>query len=210
MFTPSNKTSVSMWRLLTVLVTLAVLLIVVAARHSGLVAVAAQQVTTIMPRNLQPVPDRQLSTGERLTHRHKALQSPGDPHDVILEVGAIGGATSVPSVIEELAKLGTVPREGPYGAIDTRFHVLNTLQSITNHDAGRNAEDWRAWYEKNKDKTQAQWIKDGLGELLLSGSGQQGQPGGGVAYPPTATPVAVCQAQSVWAGHGAVSRCYPA
>ena len=126
-------------------------------------AVAAQQVT-IKPRDLQLVPDRQLSTGERLAQLDKALASPGDPHDVILEIGAIGDATSVPFLIEALAKQGTVPPEGPYSAIDTRFHVLDALQSITNHDAGRNAEDWRPWYEKNKDKTQAQWIKDGFVE----------------------------------------------
>jgi outer membrane protein assembly factor BamB len=164
MFTPSNKTSMSMWRLLTVSVTLAALLIVTAAWQSGLVAVAAQQATTIKPHDLHPVPGQELSTGERLAQLHKALASSGDPHDVILEIGAIGEATSVPFLIEALAKQGTVPREGPYGAIDTRFHVLNTLQAITNHDAGRNAEDWRQWYEKNKDKTQAQWIKDGFTE----------------------------------------------
>ena len=116
-----------MWRLLTVLVTLAVLLVVAAARHSGLVAVAAQQVTTIKPRDLNPVPDRQVSTGERLAQLHKALESPGDPHDVILEIGAIGDATSVPFLIEALAKQGTVPREGQYGAICTRFHVLDAV-----------------------------------------------------------------------------------
>lgn len=164
MFMPLNKTTMSIWRLLTVLVTLNVLLVVRGAGHSGLGAVAAQQVTTITPRDLQPVPDRQLSTGERLAQLHKALASPGDPHDVILEIGAIGDASSVPFLIEALAKQGTVPREGPYSAIDTRFHVLNALQSITNHDAGRNAEDWRPWYEKNKDKTQGQWIKDGFVE----------------------------------------------
>jgi hypothetical protein len=99
-----------------------------------------------------------------LPQLHKALSSPGDPHDVILEIGKIGDATSVPFLIEALAKQGTVPREGQYGAICTRFHVLEALQAITNHDAGRNAEDWRPWYEKNKDKTQKQWIKDGFVE----------------------------------------------
>ena len=153
-----------MWRLLTVLVTLAVPLVVATVPESGLVAIAAQQVTTIMPHDLQPVPNPQLSTGERLAQLHKALASPGDPHDVILEIGAIGDATSVPFLIEALAKQGTVPREGLYAAIDTRFHVLDALQSITNHDAGRNAEDWRLWYEKNKGKSQAQWIKDGFVE----------------------------------------------
>jgi len=47
-----------------------------------------------------------------------------------------------------LAKQGTVPSEGQYAAIDTRFHVLNGLQAITNHDAGRNGEDWRPWYAR--------------------------------------------------------------
>jgi hypothetical protein len=42
--------------------------------------------------------------------------------------------------------------------------LCNKTQSITNHDAGRNAQDWRPWYEKNKGKTQAQWIKDGFVE----------------------------------------------
>src|SRR6266850_6508987 len=95
MFSPSNKRTMSMWRLLTVLVTLAVPLVVATVPESGLVAIAAQQVTTIMPHDLQPVPNPQLSTGERLAQLHKALASPGDPHDVILEIGAIGDATSV-------------------------------------------------------------------------------------------------------------------
>ncbi|MGB2626929.1 MAG: hypothetical protein WAK20_09065 [Candidatus Acidiferrum sp.] len=154
----------SMSRLLTALVTLAVLLVAAATRHSGLVAVAAQQVITIKPPDLHSVPDRQLSAGEHLAQLHKAIASPGDPHDVILEIGAIGDATSVPFLIEALAKQGTVPQEGQYGAVCTRFHVLDALQAITNHDAGRNAEDWWPWYKKNKDKSQAQWIKDGFVE----------------------------------------------
>jgi hypothetical protein len=99
-----------------------------------------------------------------LPQLHKALASAGDPHDAILEIGEIGDTTSVPFLINALARQGTVPREGPYGAIDTRFHVLNALQTITNHDAGRNAEDWRSWYEKNKDKKQEQWIREGFVE----------------------------------------------
>ena len=145
-------------------VLLNVLLVAATVPQSGLVAIAAQQVTTIMPHDFQPVPNPQLPTAERLAQLHKALASSGDPHDVILEIGRIGDATSVPFLIEALVKQGTVPREGLYAAIDTRFHVLDALQSITNHDAGRNAEDWRPWYEKNKGKTQAQWIKDGFVE----------------------------------------------
>jgi hypothetical protein len=145
-------------------VILAVLLVVATVPQSSLVAIAAQQVTTIMPHDLQPVPNPQLPTAERRAQLHKALASSGDPYDVILEIGRIGDATSVSFLIEALAKQGTVPREGQYAAIDTRFHVLDALQSITNHDAGRNAEDWRPWYEKNKGKTQAQRIKDGFVE----------------------------------------------
>jgi hypothetical protein len=154
----------SMGKLLRLFVILAMLFAAGAARHSGDVAVSAQQVTTIMPSDLQPVPNRQLPTADRLAQLHKALASAGDPHDVILEIGRIGDATSVPFLIEALARFGTVPREGQYGAIDTRFHVLDALQAITNHDAGRNAEDWRAWYETNKEKTQQQWVKEGFAE----------------------------------------------
>lgn len=101
---------------------------------------------------------------DTLQQLHKALASSGDPHDVILRIVEIGDPTSVPFLIKALAKRGTVPREGPYASICTRFHVLDALQEITNHDAGRNAEDWRSWYEKNKGKTQKQWIKEGFVE----------------------------------------------
>src|SRR5438445_544828 len=116
----SNNLARSRWNV-PVLVTVAVLLAVGGARHAVLVALAAQKVTTIMPSDLQPVPNRQLPTAERLAQLQKALASAGDPHDVILEIGRIGDASSVPFLIEALAKFGTVPREGQYGAIDTRF-----------------------------------------------------------------------------------------
>ncbi|HWR16962.1 MAG TPA: PQQ-binding-like beta-propeller repeat protein [Terriglobales bacterium] len=99
-----------------------------------------------------------------LPQLHTALASSRDPHDLVLDISRIGDPTSVPFLIEALAKQGDVPREGPYGSVCTRVHVLDGLRSITNHDAGRNADDWRSWYEKNKDKTQAQWIKDGFVE----------------------------------------------
>lgn len=142
-------------RLLTVLMNSAVFLAAGAAPQWGVMAVAAQQTAT----------SPKLTTAERLAPLHKALASSSeDPHDVILKIGAIGDATSVPFLIDALAKQGTVPREGLYAAIDTRFHILDALQSITNRDAGRNAEDWHRWYEKNKDKTQGQWIRDGFVE----------------------------------------------
>jgi len=153
-----------MWKWLRVCVILVVLIAAGTGGQSDHLAVTEQQATTIMPSDLQPVPNRQLPTAERLAQLHKALASPGDPHDVILEIGRIGDATSVPFLIEALARQGTVPREGQYSAIDTRFHVLDALEAITNHDAGRNADDWRPWYETNKDKTQQQWIEEGFAE----------------------------------------------
>jgi outer membrane protein assembly factor BamB len=156
----------SVWKLRHVLA-IAVVLAAGDARHPSLGVVTAQQVVTIMPLDLQPVPDRRLPTAERLAQLHKVLASAGDPHDVILESGRIGDPSSVPFLIEALAKYGTVPREGRYSAIDTRFAVLDALQEITNHNAGRNAEDWRPWYETNKDKTQQQWIEEGFAERGL-------------------------------------------
>jgi outer membrane protein assembly factor BamB len=131
-----------------------------AARQTG-GAAEAPRVATILPQGLQPAPSP-LPTGERLALLHEALSRAGDPHDVILEIVRIGNATSVPFLIDALAKQGTVPREGPYSAIDTRFHCLEALQVITNRDAGRNAEDWRSWYEVNRAKTQEQWMLEGF------------------------------------------------
>lgn len=150
-----KKTTMKLWRVLTVLINSAVFLVAAAASHWTVMVVAAQQ----------PAASPQFTTAERLAQFHKALASSGDdPHDVILKIGEIGDATSVPFLIDALAKQGTVPREGLYSAIDTRFHILDALQSITNHEAGRNADDWHHWYEKNKDKPQGQWVKDGFVE----------------------------------------------
>ena len=83
---------------------------------------------------------------------------------MILEIASIGDATSVPFLIEALARQGNVPPAGPYTAIDTRFHSLEALQIITNQDAGRNAEDWRSWYEANSVRSQEQWIREGFAQ----------------------------------------------
>jgi hypothetical protein len=120
---------------------------------------AEPQIVTIARQDLQPIPPLSLAIAERRALLNKALAKDGDPHDVILELTRIGDATSVPPLIEALAKLGRVPREGTYGAIDTHFHCLDALQAITNQDAGRNAEDWRAWYEANKEKTRSSGLE---------------------------------------------------
>lgn len=149
----------------TVLVTLSVLL-VVGAGHPGLVAVAAQQVITIKPRGLQPVPDRQLSTGERLAQLEKALGSPGDPHDVIPQIAAIGDATSVPFLIEALAKQGTVPpevRTPPLTLVFTSWRHSNqsliTMPDVTPKTGGVGTKRTRTIPKPNGSKM-GSWITD--------------------------------------------------
>jgi hypothetical protein len=133
------------------------------ARRSARAAEPPQIATFVQP-NLEPVPTRSLPTAERLQLLHKAVVGPGDPHDVILELARLRDASSVPFLIEALAKFGAVPREGPYTGIDTRFHCLDALQVITNQEVGRNADDWRDRYVANKTKTKEQWIVEGFAQ----------------------------------------------
>lgn len=41
-------------------------------------------------------------------------------------------------------------------------HKDHALRYMTNQDAGHMGGDWIAWWEKNKSKTQEQWIRDGF------------------------------------------------
>ena len=102
---------------------LILVLTVVGAVHSGGL-VAAQQVTTT-PNDPQKGKERQPPASGRLAQLHKALASSADSHDIIVTLGRIGDPSSVPFLIEALAKMGTVPREGQYAASDTRFHVAS-------------------------------------------------------------------------------------
>jgi hypothetical protein len=135
-----------------------------AAARQSKPAAEAPRVAAFLPHDLQPVPPPSLPAADGLAALHKALARPGDPHDVILEIARINDATSVPFLIEALAREGQVPSAGPYAAIDTRLHCLEALQVITNQDAGRNAEDWRSWYEANRLKSQEQWIREGFAQ----------------------------------------------
>jgi hypothetical protein len=47
-------------------------------------------------------------------------------------------------------------------------HSATAMQFITNQDAGENADAWLAWWEKNKSKSQEQWIADGFAQRGLS------------------------------------------
>jgi len=41
-------------------------------------------------------------------------------------------------------------------------HSASAMQKITNQDVGENADDWLVWWEKNRSKSQEEWIADGF------------------------------------------------
>lgn len=41
-------------------------------------------------------------------------------------------------------------------------HKSSALRKLTNQDAGDTAEAWLAWWERNKSKTQEDWIREGF------------------------------------------------
>jgi hypothetical protein len=43
-------------------------------------------------------------------------------------------------------------------------HSATAMRFITNQDAGETADAWLAWWEKNKSKSQQQWIADGFAQ----------------------------------------------
>ena len=43
-------------------------------------------------------------------------------------------------------------------------HSASSMQKITNQDVGENADDWLGWWEKNKSKSQEEWIADGFAQ----------------------------------------------
>jgi hypothetical protein len=135
-----------------------------ARRHASGVAGEPSTTATFAPAGLPRPRDQRLSVEESRAGLHRDITDEADPHDALLALARIGDASSVPFLIRTLAKQGSVPREGPYGTTDTRGHCLDALQVITNQHAGRNAEDWLGWYERNKEKSQHEWILDGFAQ----------------------------------------------
>ena len=43
-------------------------------------------------------------------------------------------------------------------------HSATAMRFITNQDAGEDADPWLAWWEKNKSKSQEEWIADGFAQ----------------------------------------------
>ena len=82
---------------------------------------------------------------------------------MVLAIKGIGDATSVPFLIEALAR-SRVPAPGTHTVGHTSDHCVEALQVITNQDAGRDEGDWRSWYEANRGKSQEQWIREGFAQ----------------------------------------------
>jgi hypothetical protein len=125
-------------------------------------------VSTIIREDAQLFPRRPPPSPERVAALNDAVAHFTDPHDACLELGEFGDATSVPFLIEALAIQGSLAPGVPESTGDTRVHCLDALRIITNQNAGPNAEDWRRWYETNRDKTQQQWILDGFRQHQFS------------------------------------------
>jgi hypothetical protein len=56
-------------------------------------------------------------------------------------------------------------RTGPdtdMGCFGTYTHSATAMRYLTNHDAGEEAKDWLTWWEKNKNKSQTEWVRDGF------------------------------------------------
>jgi outer membrane protein assembly factor BamB len=154
--------TMSSGKLRALFVGLNALLVAVGTRQGNFVAIAAQQVAQAKPRAQQSAPAQRTSSTVSLERLNRGIAAAKDPAPFIPGIAAIDDPSSVPFLAEALANEGNVPREGSYGAVDTRFQLLDALQVITNHDAGRNGDDWRAWYEQNKGKTKREWIKEGF------------------------------------------------
>jgi hypothetical protein len=83
---------------------------------------------------------------------HKGFQS----HEDFEWVGSRGSTEEVRVAIRLLPAEGKI--EGCLGSV--RPHWAEMLRRLTGQDAGPNAEDWHRWWDANKDKTQADWIRD--------------------------------------------------
>ena len=79
----------------------------------------------------------------------------GLTHDSALTVELYGGKEWVAWIIDRL-------KAGRQIGGCRNCHRDTVLQGMTNQFPGNRAEDWIAWWARNKDKTQIEWIRDGF------------------------------------------------
>ena len=86
------------------------------------------------------------------------------------------------------------------GTMPSKKRMTRVCEAISS-ETGRNTTLLDAADRGRQAQPHDGWV----GQLLLSGSGQQSLPGGGATRPEEAASVAVRQAQGAWAGHRTVS-----
>lgn len=75
-------------------------------------------------------------------------------HDSFLSLHSIGNEESVPLFLEAL---WWEPRSGGWSP-----HTVHALVATTNQEAGTTFEEWSAWYDKNRDRSQREWFTEGF------------------------------------------------
>jgi hypothetical protein len=63
--------------------------------------------------------------------------------------------------------MGRVKPGTQMGCFGSPCHSATAMQFITNQDVGDDADAWLAWWEKNRSKSQLQWIADGFAQSGL-------------------------------------------
>lgn len=77
-------------------------------------------------------------------------------HDDGFTVGTYGDKSWAEWIMSHV-KPGTT-----MGCMDSPCHSASSMRYITNQDVGEDADAWLGWWQKNKFKTQEEWIADGF------------------------------------------------
>ncbi|MDD8042202.1 MAG: hypothetical protein PHC78_00395 [Verrucomicrobiota bacterium] len=109
-------------------------------------------------RTLDPEWYSSHSQREYWSQFQESIHRMGWFHDAGFTVGACGDESWMKWIIDHIEP-GT-RLDGCMG--DGLAHADGALRSISNHDVGEDANAWLAWWEKNKFKSQAEWIAEGF------------------------------------------------
>jgi hypothetical protein len=96
----------------------------------------------------------------RFAEDQKRIQRFGADHDSSIDVGYFGDKTWTKWVIREINSFKLAEDQmGSCG--EWPYHLFDALPDLTNQGMAT-AADWLEWWQKNKDKTQLEWIRDGF------------------------------------------------
>jgi hypothetical protein len=89
----------------------------------------------------------------------EAIKRGKDEHNPGSILARYGDRSTVDWIMEDLK---------PGGNVGCPSHFYRALGYQTNHWLGDESDDWIAWWEDNKDKTQEEWILDGFERIGIS------------------------------------------